>query len=88
VYYNPEVQNCVDAFTRSANSTLIRAACAPAQAKIFSDAPYAWIGVSGLTEAFGGSLVWNKELIRSLMIDPIWTGASSTPLFNTIEFIT
>lgn len=88
VYYNPEVQNCVDAFTRSANSTLIRSVCAPAQAKIFSDAPYAWIGVSRLTEAFGGSLVWNKELVRSLMIDPIWTGASSTPLFNTIEFTT
>src|SRR5207244_5385327 len=48
VYYHPKVQACVDSFTSSIDVTYIQSLCKQAQAQIYNDAPYAWLGVAGL----------------------------------------
>jgi ABC-type transport system substrate-binding protein len=85
-YSNPVVQRCVDAFAQSSNDTQIQQLCTAAQKQIYEDAPYAWIGVSGLWLPTGGSTVWNKNVISGLLLDPTWGGQSSVPFFNTVTF--
>jgi ABC-type transport system substrate-binding protein len=88
VYYDPVVQSCVNAFFETVNASTIQALCALAQAKIYSDAPYSWIGISTLPEEFVGTLAWKMNVISSFMIDPLWNGENSVPLFNTVTFAT
>jgi ABC-type transport system substrate-binding protein len=85
IYYNPTVQACVDAFTATSDITSIQSLCTKAQAQIYNDAPYAWMGVSGLWYS-GGSFVWQKDVIRSFNFDPLWSGQDTAPLFNTVTF--
>ncbi len=85
-YSNPVVQQCDNAFTSSANVSYIQALCTKAQAQIYADAPYIWIGTSGLYSPQGGSVVWKKGVISGFVLDPLWTGDSDTALFNTVTF--
>jgi len=86
-YSNPIVQKCVDAFTSSADETYIQSVCTPAQAQIYNDAPYIYLGLSRLWEPSGGSLVWNKNIIRSFLADPLATGEDNDPFINTVTFV-
>jgi ABC-type transport system substrate-binding protein len=86
IYYNPTVQACVNAFTATSDVTSIQSLCTKAQAQLYNDAPYAWLGVSGLWYG-GGSFVWQKGAVRSFYFDPIWSGGNTAPLFNTITFV-
>jgi ABC-type transport system substrate-binding protein len=86
-YSNPIVQKCVDAFTSSADVTYIQNLCTAAQAQIYNDAPYAYIGLSTLWEPSGGSLVWNKNVIKSFLLDPLATGEDNDPFINTVTFV-
>jgi ABC-type transport system substrate-binding protein len=83
VYYHPTVQACADSFTSSIDVTYIQSLCKQAQAQIYNDAPYAWLGVARLWYA-GGSLVWQKSMIKSFYVEQLWAGESTAPLFNTI----
>jgi ABC-type transport system substrate-binding protein len=87
IYSNPVVQKCVDSFTSSTNTSYIQSLCTKAQAQIYSDAPYYWVGVDGLWLPTGGSVVWNKNVIKSFSVDPTFTGASWVPFFNTVTFV-
>ena len=84
-YSNPVVQSCVNAFTSTSNVTEIGSLCASAQTQIYDDAPYAWVAVNGLWYG-SGSLVWNNKLISGFYVDPLWSGDSTVPLFNTVTF--
>ncbi len=86
LYNNPTVQACDNAFTSSSNVSYIQSVCRPAQAQIYKDAPYAWIGVNGLWEPSGGSLVWKNSVIKGFLADPLFTGEDWSPFFNTVIF--
>jgi len=85
IYTNPLVQNCVNAFSNTADIPTIQAACTKAQLQIYNDAPIAWLGVLRLTIG-DGSLVWQKGVIGSFYLDPVWTGSDDLPLLNTVTF--
>jgi len=87
LYSNPTVQTCVNDWTNGASNSTLVADCTAAQAKIYSDAPYIFLGTLKLV--FGaGSIVWNKNIVKSMLLDPVYTGQSSTAIFNTIQFVT
>lgn len=86
LYYNPIVQKCVDSFTQTTDVTTIQGLCQAAQQQIYNDAPYAWIGVFGLWSPSGGSLVWKKGVVNSFLVDPVWSGYNTDPVFNTVTF--
>lgn len=86
-YSNPIVQKCVDAFTSSADVTYIQNLCTSAQAQIYNDVPYVDIGLSKLYSPAGGSLVWNKNVVNSFLLDPLATGEDNDPFINTVTFV-
>lgn len=86
IYSNPVVQACVDAFTSTSNTSQIVALCTKAQAQEYNDAPYIWLGTIKLF--FGaGSIVWNNQVVNSFYVDPVYSGQSSTVIFNTVTFV-
>jgi len=86
-YYNPTVQKAVNAFfTNSSNPAYLQSLVAAAQAQIYQDAPYAWLGTFGLWLPWGGSIVWKTGVINSFLVDPVWTGQATEPIFNTVTF--
>jgi len=85
-YYNPVVQRCVSSFTDGSNTTAIQSYCTAAQAQLYYDAPYAWIGTFGLWEPSGGSIVWKTGVVTGFYTDPVWTGMCTAPLLNTVTF--
>jgi ABC-type transport system substrate-binding protein len=84
-YYNPDVQACVNAMTDSANLTYIQGLCKIAQGQIYNDAPYGWFGWAKLFD-MDGSIVWQKGVINSFYLDPVWGGMTTMPLINTVTF--
>ncbi len=85
VYSNPVVEKAVDAFTSSDNITYIQSLLKVAQAQVYNDAPYAWIGSNRLWN-IDGSLVWDKSVVKSFYLDPLWAGNNEAPLFNTVTW--
>jgi len=86
-YYNPIVQKAVNAFmTNSSNPAYLHSLVAAAQAQIYQDAPYAWLGTFGLWLPWGGSIVWKTGVISGFLVDPVWTGQATEPIFNTVTF--
>jgi len=84
-YSNPTVQACVNAFTEYSNASQIQAICTPAQAQIYNDVPYVWIGFPKLWYA-SGSFVWKTGVVKNFYLDPVWNGMTTTPIFNTVTF--
>src|SRR5271157_4745906 len=86
-YYNPTVQKAVNSFfTNSSNPAYLQSLVAAAQAQIYEDAPYAWLGTFGLWLPWGGSIVWKTGVISGFLVDPVWTGQATEPIFNTVTF--
>lgn len=86
LYSNPTVQTCVNDWTNGSSNSTLLAACTAAQAQVYNDAPYIFLGTLKLV--FGaGSIVWNKNVVKSMLLDPVYTGQSSTAIFNTIQFV-
>jgi len=86
-YYNPVVQKAINAFfTNSSNPVYLQSLVKDAQAQIYSDATYAWLGTFGLWLPSGGSIVWKNGVITGFYVDPVWTGQSTEPIFNTVTF--
>jgi peptide/nickel transport system substrate-binding protein len=86
IYSNPTVQACVNSFTSTTNVTEIQALCTSAQSQIYSDAPYAWLGVNRLWYV-DGSLVWQKNVVQNFHVDQVWSGQDLAPMFNTVTFV-
>ncbi len=86
IYSNPTVQACVNEFTSTSNITQIQALCTPAQAQIYNDAPYAWLGINRLWYV-DGSLVWQKSVVQNFYVDQVWSGQDLAPMFNTMTFV-
>jgi ABC-type transport system substrate-binding protein len=85
IYSNPTVQACVNAWTTTSDVSALTNICTKAQAQIYNDAPYIWLGTLKLF--FGaGSIVSNKQVIKSYYCDPLFSGSSSTVIFNTVQF--
>jgi len=61
--------------------------CTAAQAQIYNDVPYVYLGLSKLWSPGGGSLVWNKNIIKSFLADPLATGEDNDPFINTVTFV-
>ena len=85
-YSHPTVQKCVDAFTSTSDVSAIQSLCTAAQKQIFDDAPYAWIGLFKLWLPPGGSLVWDHNTVKGFLVDPVWNGQNTGPVFNTVTF--
>jgi ABC-type transport system substrate-binding protein len=86
IYYNPTVQACVDAWTSTNDANAIKSLCATAQKQMYDDAPYIWLGAIKLVFG-GGSVAWQKSVVKSALLDPVFTGISSTVIFNTVTFV-
>ena len=85
-YGNPIVDNCVSAWFTTTDVTAIKTACTAANQQIYSDAPYVWLG--NPTLAFGGgSVVWDKTVVKGFLMDPDFTSQSTTAIFNTVTFV-
>jgi len=85
IYSNPTVQACVDAFTSISNTTQLQNICTAAYKQVYNDAPYIWLGT--IKPFFGsGSLVWEKSVVNNFYVDPVFSGQSSTAIFNTVTF--
>ena len=86
-YYNPVVQKAINAFfTSSTDTSYMQSVVKDAQAQIYQDAPYAWLGTFGLWLPSGGSLVWKTGVVTGFLVDPVWTGQATAPIFNTVTF--
>jgi peptide/nickel transport system substrate-binding protein len=85
IYSNPSVVQCANAFTSTTNISFIQDVCAVAQKQIYDQAPYAWLGVSGLWYG-ADSLVWKTSVIKGFLVDPVWDGQDTAPIFNTVIF--
>ena len=85
-YYNPIVQACVNGFTTISNITLLQNTCKAAQMQIYNDAPYYWVGQMKLFTG-DGSIVWQKNTIKSFYVDPLFSALSDQPLLNTVTFV-
>jgi len=86
IYGNPTVQKCVDAWTATADVNYIKQVCTAAQLQMYNDAPYIWLGTVKLVFG-GGSVAWQKGVVKSALLDPIFTAISSTVIFNTVTFV-
>jgi len=85
-YYNPIVQQCVNGFTSISNITQLQSICTAAQQQIYNDAPYYWVGQMKLFTG-DGSIVWQKSVIKSFYVDPLFSALSDQPLINTVTFV-
>jgi hypothetical protein len=85
IYSNPSVVQCANAFTSTTNISYIQYVCAAAQKQIYDQAPYAWLGVSGLWYG-ADSLAWKTSVIKGFLVDPVWDGQDTAPIFNTVIF--
>jgi ABC-type transport system substrate-binding protein len=84
-YYHPVVQKAINAFfTSSTDTAYMQSVVKDAQKQIYDDAPYAWLGTFGLWLPTGGSLVWKTGVITGFLVDPVWTGQATAPIFNTV----
>ena len=86
IYANPTVQQCVDAWTATGDVTQLTNLCTAAQKQVYNDAPYLWLGTLKLAYG-GGSVVWDKTVVQSLLLDPLFTSYSEMPIFNTVTFV-
>jgi ABC-type transport system substrate-binding protein len=85
IYSNPIVQTCVNDITNGTPTAQLTAACTAAQTQITNDAPYIWLGSVKLFFG-GGSIVWNNGVVKSFLADPVFSGQSSSAIFNTVQF--
>ncbi len=85
VYDNPRVDKDISLLTSTADQTQQITALADAQQQIYNDAPYAWLGTYKLWNV-DGSVVWNKNVIQSMLFDPNYGGTNTAPLINTVVF--
>jgi len=86
IYANPIVQKCVDAWTSTNDVNQIKQLCTAAQLQMYNDAPYIWLGSIKLVFG-GGSVAWQKSVVSGGYLDPVYTGISSTVIFNTVTFV-
>ncbi len=86
VYSNPVVQQCVDSFTNGASVGQIQTLCTAAQLQIYKDVPYDWAGIFKLWLPTSGSIVWKAGVVKSFLVDPVWAGQTTEPIFNTVTF--
>jgi peptide/nickel transport system substrate-binding protein len=85
IYANPTVQKCVNAWTTVSDTTQLINLCTAAQLQAYNDAPYIWLGT--IKPFFGaGSVVWDKGTVANFYVDPVYSGQSSTAMFNTVSF--
>jgi hypothetical protein len=56
-----------------------------AQQQVYDQAPYIWIGIFKLVLG-DGSVAYQKNVINSFYFDPMWSGATVPPIFNTVTF--
>jgi len=86
LYSNPTVQKCVNDWTNGASNATLISDCTAGQKQVYDDAPYMFLGTLKLV--FGaGSIVWKPSVVKSMLLDPVYTGQSSTAIFNTIQFV-
>ena len=74
-----------NALISSDNQTLINSLLAQAQKDVYDQAPYIWIGVFQLVLG-DGSVAYKHSVINNFYFDPMWSGANTAPIFNTITF--
>ncbi len=86
IYSNPTVQKCIDDLTNGASQSTLISDCTAAQQTITNQAPYIWLGSVKLFFG-GGSIVYNNNVIKSFLPDPVFSGQSSTAILNTVEFV-
>ena len=69
----------------TANQATIQKLAEAAQADVYNQAPYIWIGVFKLVLG-DGSVAYQKSVINNFYFDPMWSGATVPPIFNTVTF--
>lgn len=86
IYSTPTAQACVNDLTDGASNATVTADCTAMQAQVAQLVPYVWIGAPKLF--FGsGSIVWNNHIVKSALPDAVFSGQSSSVVFNTVQFV-
>jgi hypothetical protein len=76
----------VNGFTTISDATQLVNLCTAAYTQVYNDAPYLWLGT--IKPFFGaGSIAWQKSVVNSFYVDPVFSGQSSTVIFNTVTFV-
>jgi hypothetical protein len=65
--------------------TQLLALCKSAQQQIYNDAPYYWVGQMKLFTG-DGSIAWQKSVVKSFYVDPLFSALSDQALINTVTF--
>jgi len=86
IYSTPTAQKCVDDLTDGTPQSQLVADCTAMQAEVAQQVPYVWIGAPRLFLG-SGSLVWNNHIVKSFLPDAVFSGQSSTAIFNTVQFV-
>jgi len=86
IYSNPVVQTCVNDLTNGTPQSALTTACTAAQLQVANDAPYVWLGSVKLFFG-GGSIVWNNQIVKGFLADPVFSGQSAVAIFNTVTFV-
>ncbi len=74
------------ALATSNNQSQILALMKQAQSEVYNQAPYIWIGVFQLVLG-DGSVAYKRSVVNSFYFDPMWSGANTAPILNTITFV-
>jgi len=84
IYSTPITEACQHSFFNASSIATTQSICARAQAQIYKDAPY-WGWGSTKYVAGDSSPAWDKNVVQSGYMDPIYSGISTIPIFNTIS---
>jgi peptide/nickel transport system substrate-binding protein len=82
-YANNVTQACVNSFFNTVNQSKIIQLCTAAYQQIYNDAPYIWLASPKLAFA-SGSVAYDKSAVSSFLLDPSFTGDSTTAILNTV----
>jgi len=88
MYNSSATYTMATAFFNSNNVTYLESLARIAQADVYNNAPYIWLGTAGLLYG-DGSLVWQKGVINNTWYGPdeAFGGDNSLPNFNTVHFV-
>jgi ABC-type transport system substrate-binding protein len=84
-YCNPIVQQAVNDWFNGSNQTALVSAIGAADKQLQIDQPYIYVGVLKLWFG-GGTIAYNNAVVKGFLIEPLWSGFDSAPIFNTITF--
>jgi peptide/nickel transport system substrate-binding protein len=85
LWATPTSNGCAASFFNGSSIATIQSICGQAQSELqASGAYFGWVSLKYFHGA--SSTAWLNSDIKSVYFDPLWTGITTDPVFNTVEF--